>query len=70
LLANASQAYAAACVGSLMSWRAQCALHWWRGLVEARALIGRVLLQAHNTWELAADSALIFGSQFQMLHQV
>lgn len=52
------------------NWHARRALYWWRGLVEARALIGRVLLRAHDSWEASACSIQAYSTQFQELHQV
>jgi len=54
----------------MASWHARRALRWWRGLVEARALVARVLQRAQACWDAAADAALVFGTQFQLLHQV
>ncbi len=64
------QAFAAACVHTLRAWHARRTLHWWRGLVEARALVGRVLQRAQDAWDADADTALVFGGQFHELQQV
>lgn len=43
---------------------------YWKGLVEARQLLTRVFLVAEEAWEMRADSALVFGEQFQLLGSV
>lgn len=66
----ATQAFAAANVCSMRRWHARRAFCWWRGLVEARMLIGRVLWKAQELWEIAGSIELAYSSEFQSLKQV
>lgn len=62
------KAYFFACCQAIANRKARAALQYWRGLVEARALIYRVFTTAAEMWE--RDMSVVYGDEFKLIHQV
>lgn len=60
------QAFRAACMSAMATWRLRSALRWWRGVTEARALLRRVFATADVLWA-ARDVAGLYGDEWRVL---